>query len=499
VMEVMDVLQATPVPQWRSKRHRMTTAASSLAGRLALVSTLGLGALVGCTASADDVKPPANQLYFPSGIVVSPDQSTLFVANANSELRYDSGSISVIRLAEVQSVIDAWRPVALSVDPPTPDGCARDLDHRETLVCDAARFIDDSAGVRVGNFATDIALQNFTTGGGPANFRLVVPTRGDPSITWIDYVNDKLSCTVNDGVYDLCDDSHRLTSVHNDLELPSIPNEPFGVFADPGPGTGFGGGGGYAMVTHLTNGAVTLIESPSDGPARIIDIKTNLFAADFATGIRAATAIAGRTPGSRDNIVYVGSRTDNRIQTFTVAQVASDPTQSDQPRPAYLLAGDFFFLNAVGGPSNGNSSDTRSMQFSANGERLYVVNRDPPSLQVYDTSLLPTGVPSNTALGASDICRQASTATVLGDGDDERAYVTCFQDGQVYVVDPRGQSQVEDIITVGRGPYSIAAVKDRSQLFISNFLEDTLAVVDVAPGSPIRNRVVLRIGKPRAL
>jgi YVTN family beta-propeller protein len=163
----------------------------------------------------------------------------------------------------------------------------------------------------------------------------------------------------------------------------------------------------------------------------------------------------------------------------------------------------FFFLDAVGGsPGVGGSSDTRGMQFAPTGDRLFVVNRRPPSLQIFDTTLGPDGVPRNEATGASDICRQASTLTVFGDGDNERAYVTCFQDGEVYVVDPRGTSQVEDIITVGRGPYSVVGATyqpadKRSLLFISNFLEDTIAVVDVTPSSPTRNRVVLRIGQPK--
>ena len=55
----------------------------------------------------------------------------------------------------------------------------------------------------------------------------------------------------------------------------------------------------------------------------------------------------------------------------------------------------------------------------------------------------------------------------------------------------------EDIITVGRGPYAIAGAKDQKLLFVSNVLEDTIAVVDVDPASANRNRVVLRIGQPR--
>jgi DNA-binding beta-propeller fold protein YncE len=487
----MDLVQATPRRGRWSKPHRMTTAAGSLAwwplGRFGFWA--GCAALTACTASAEDVRPPADQLFFPSGLVVSPDQNVLFVANANSELRYDSGSISVVRLQAVQDVINGWAPATPST-PPTgpviPNGCERDLDHRETLVCDAALFIDGSAGVRIGNFATDIALQDFTAPDAAPKLRLVVPTRGDPSITWADFADDKLTCIDRaTEPYALCDDAHRLTTLRNDPDLPSIFNEPFSAFADSS---------GFAMVTHLSGGAVTLIDSRADTPAQIVDIRAGLFGAELGTGIRAATGIAGRTPGTPDDIIYVGSRTENRIQTFTVARLSDRGTPAPQLIPAYLLPGSFFFIDAVAG-TGGGSNDTRSLQFSPTGERLYVVNRNPPSLVIYDTSFAPTGVPRNLPTGASDICRQASTVAVLGAGEAERAYVTCFQDGQLYVVDPRGQSQVEDIITIGRGPYGVAAVKGRSQLIISNFLENTLAVVDVAPSSPTRNRVVLRIGR----
>jgi DNA-binding beta-propeller fold protein YncE len=491
-VNLMDLAQATPRDGWRSKRHRMTTAPGSLAWwRFGLGA--GCAALVACTASAEDVRPPSDQLFFPSGLVVSPDQRFLFVANANSELRYDSGSISVIRLEDVQAAINSWTPLPTRMppaDPVVPDGCTRDVDHRETVFCDATRFIDGSAGVRIGNFATDIALQDFSPTENPAKLRVIVPTRGDPSIAWADFVDEKLTCI--DGAaepYALCDDAHRLTTVRNDPNMSSIPNEPFGVFADSA--------NGFAMVTHQSSGAVTLVDSRPDQAAQIVDIKAGLFASD-SIGVRAATGIAGRTPGTVDNIVYVGSRTDDRIQTLTVGRVSTKPNNPQEDLvPAYLLTGNFFFLNAVGGPVTGGSSDTRSLQFSPTGNRLYVVNRNPPTLQIYDTSPSPTGVPRNVAAGASDICRQASTVAVFGAGDAERAYVTCFQDGQLYIVDPRGQSQVEDIITVGRGPYGVAAVTapDRAQLFISNFLENTLAVVDVRPDSPTRNRVVLRIGQ----
>jgi hypothetical protein len=410
----------------------------------------------------------------------------LFVANANAELRYDSGSIGVIELATVRSVIDAWGKM-------DPGSCEPDLDHRETLVCDAALLMRKDAGVRIGNFATDVALQNFGD-----RVRVIVPTRGDPSVAWADYstADGTLSCSTGSEGFALCDDAHRLSTIESDPDLPPIVEEPFGVFADAGPaGTDGAYAHGFAVVTHLTSGAVTLIDSPGDGVAHIADTELGVFAADV-NGFRGATGVAGRTPGVDGDIIYVGSRSEDRIQTFTVGRPVNNA-------PPYLLPSDFFFLDAVGS-NTGGSTDTRGMQFSPAGDRLYVVNRRPPSLQIFDTSLDESGFPRNVASGASDICRQASTVAVFDAGDGERAYVTCFQDGQVYVVDPRGQSQVEDIATVGRGPFAVVAAKlfpndpvPLSVLFVSNFLEDTIAVVDVTPSSANRNRVVLRIGKPR--
>jgi hypothetical protein len=506
----MTDMQATPRESLRSNRHPMRTAASvcvasasrsrsSWSSRLRRAWALGCVLVASCTASAEDVRPPEDQLFFPSGLAVSPPGNpakTLFVANSNSELRYDSGSIAVISLVDVEAVVDSW----VADNPADPamaaEGCEPDADHRETLVCPASAFIRKGAGVRIGNFATDIAVQDFTRPEG-IKLRLIVPTRGDPSIAWADYDGDRLSCS-NDEGFAQCDDEHRLASMLNDPNGRPIQDEPFNVFATTQPADMLDPTGrlrGFAIVTHLTTAGVTLIDAPEDGPVQLSDVVNGLFAQDMQTGLLGATGVAGLKPGAEDDLIYVGSRSDRRIQTLSVGR-------PENRAPPYLLPSNYFILDAVGGnPLVGGSVDTRGIQFSADGQRLYVVNRRPPSLQIYDTSAGPTGVPRNSALGATDICRQASSVAVMqtGTAEDpqERAYVTCFQDGQVYVVDPAGQSMVEDIITVGRGPYAIAAAPDQKLVFVSNVLEDTIAVIDVEPRSPKRNRVVLRIGVPR--
>ncbi len=447
----------------------------------------------GCTASGEEVRPPGNQLFFPTGAAVSPDGQQLFVTNANSDLTYDSGSISVVPLATVQAVVSGWltggtgpgdSPVG--VCGATSSSCCRDEIFAETLVCDEAQLLDETSakGVRIGNFATDLAIQDL--GGGA--LRVIAPTRGDPSIAWADWIpgEDRLVCSGSGAGFDLCDDDHRLSFVLNDADLASIPDEPFGVFADSG--------GQFAIVSHLTTASITLIDSPRDGLARVSDIQSGIFAADPTNGLRGATAVAGRTPREPGDIVYVGSRSEDRIQTYTVGRPVNNA-------PPFLLQGSWFFLDGVGNNTNVNSaaSDTRGMAFSQDGNRLYLLNRKPPTMQIFDTSIGPTGVPRNEVIGAVDICRQASTITVVDSGDGERAFLTCFQDGQIYVIDPRGRGRVEDIITVGRGPYAVAAAPDSRLLYVTNFLEDTVAVIDLTPGSPTRHRVVLRIGQPRPL
>ena len=439
------------------------------------VTKLGLAcvALAACTASSDQVRPPETQLFFPTGIGVAPDESKLFVTNANSQLRYDSGSINVMNLGFVDSVVAEW-----TVGKNAPSGCHQDADFTETLVCDEAQFMLPNSGARIGNFATQLGVQD-TSSTGAGHIRLIVPTRGDPSVTWVDWDGSKLTCNSDDQGFELCDDAHRLSYVHNDPELAYLPEEPYDVFVDS-PGE-------FALVTHLSSGYVSLINTPAVGNASISDVAVGIFAPNPLNGLQGATGVAAHVTPSGLDTVYVGSRSEGRIQTFTVGR---PPNRVDP----YLITGNYFFLDSVGGNSGG-SSDTRGMKFSADGKKLYVINRNPPSLQVVDTSLGETGFPRNKVIAATDICRQASNLTALDSGDGEKVYLTCFSDGSMYIVDPSGQSSVADIVTVGRGPYAIAASAVHKKLYVTNFLEDTIAVIDVAPGSPTRNRVVLRIGE----
>ena len=441
-------------------------------------SVLLVVAAAGCTAASEEVRPPASGLFFPTGAVVNPTEEFLFVNNANSELRYDSGSISVINLGEVDTIADGWVASAA-----IPAGCRQDVDHRETLICNedpdndedlpAPGFIIPDRGVRVGNFASAMALQDRGSG----QLRLWIGVRGDPSITYADWDGARLTCG-DDETFGLCDDAHRLTEIDGNPDFGTIADEPFQIFVDSF--------SQFAMVTHLTTGTVTLVDSPAQGTPFLSDVLTGLFNPD-ANNAFGAAAVAGRTPNAPDDLIYVTSRTEDRVQMLTVARDALG---------AFILPSNHFFLDIAGG-NTGGSADTRYATFVDNGDRLFMVNRAPPSLQIYDTSLDASGFPKNTPIAAGDLCREASNMAVADVGDGLRAFITCFRDGEVYVMDPDPSPQVESIISVGRGPFGIAVSTIHQKLYVTNFLDDTIAVVELAPDSPRRYQVVLRIGEPR--
>jgi hypothetical protein len=264
--------------------------------------------------------------------------------------------------------------------------------------------------------------------------------------------------------------------MRNDDTLGPLAAEPFGLYVDSA--------AGYAVATHLIGGAVSLIDAPTSGDAPMItDGLGNVFAPDPVTRISSALGVAGRQPGVPGSRLYVTSRSEERVQVFTVARI-------DDGLPV-LVPAEFFFLRGVS-----PSDDGRGIQFDDDGNRAYVLNRSPATLQVLDTSVGPSGVPRNELIEPIEICGDSSNLVVGDLGRGPRVFISCFRDGQVWAVDPVA-GEVDAIIDVGRGPQSLALSESRQQLYVTNFLEDTVAVVDLAPESVTEDRVVLKLGRTR--
>jgi DNA-binding beta-propeller fold protein YncE len=124
------------------------------------------------------------------------------------------------------------------------------------------------------------------------------------------------------------------------------------------------------------------------------------------------------------------------------------------------------------------------------------VSRTPSSLKVFDTSLDATGAPRNDLIGVMEICDQPATLELADFGRGPRVILPCFLTGQVWVIDPLTFT-IESIEDVGRGPTSVSVSLSRKRIYVSNYAEDTLSVLDATPGARTEARMVLRIGTPR--
>jgi DNA-binding beta-propeller fold protein YncE len=221
-----------------------------LAAMFMMTSITGL--LAGCPAAGDDLQPPRDNLVYPTGLAVSPDASRLFAVSANSDLRWSSGSVLAMDLEAIDGLIAGWLALPLGPGkcqsgqgPLASESCACDLDDPAILSCAQPLVTDGDHGVRIGNFATDIAVQGLDNG----DVRLFVPVRGDPSVTFIDYRAGELQCDGTSQGFPLCDDN-RVLAFGDDPER-TLRAEPFGVFVDRD--------GEFAVVTHLQRAAVSLI------------------------------------------------------------------------------------------------------------------------------------------------------------------------------------------------------------------------------------------------
>jgi hypothetical protein len=491
-----------------------------------------------CSVSDEGRAPPAANFFYPTGVVADPSGDTLFVTNGNTDLRYNGGSIVVINFARAMA---NYKSCSLRdpIDPRIP-------------VCNDSDYIDGGRTLRIGSFAGQPVVQRFRSievnaqgarvgvlrGTGAAcdpdpnpparpdpncvprtapdprkGFRLLVPVRGDPSLTWINAGADgSLACGQGPGEVPSCDGTHRLTTDVNDPTV-LLPPEPFEVAVSEDLG--------IAATAHLFAASVALFDvGDSAGFSPVFVDLRNIF--DINTsGIRGAYGIAVR-PFDSVNVPascpgFPACSLGDYTQMFVTSRfsplvgqviargadqcrpgLTSDPCST--PRAMNLVPGAQIRIDSF----LSDGSDSRDVKFTSDGSRAFVVNQRPPSVLVIDTtsSPAPAGNPRGTILYGVEVCSQPSLLTVREFPPPLRVYVTCFAAGQIFAVDPT-QGSVADIIDVGRGPNAVVPVTlgtpPQTVAVVVNFADNDLAVVDIQPGSPGEDTVLFKIGLPRPI
>ena len=293
-----------------------------------LAGLASLGAAVGCYPPDNGRSPPIDRIYFPVGIVLSPEPTPLasvatsssdeprwmYVANSDFDLQFNAGTLQAYDLAALRKIV----PRYCNADSECNSGEVCDLtvsaanqspshwcvDAKNPLPCgtlgvqsasdalltpgrcnfvDPAPLLADS--VFIGAFATDVVYSRAPTENGAAPShpgRLFLPVRGDATVNWLDVDDVASTPSPNAGLLHCgqgadrtCDADHRRGKepIEENSRGAVLPPEPFGIAVDDQ---------GQAIVTtHQTSGEVALFVNhwvPEDGAPigpELQDVATN--------------------------------------------------------------------------------------------------------------------------------------------------------------------------------------------------------------------------------
>jgi hypothetical protein len=433
---------------------------------------LGIGAfsalVAACAPSSAAKPPPATAFYFPSGILyheLTPGDGYLYVASANYDKRFDTGSISAVRLSSVPGL----PPIGAEVPASGPV-------QLENLGSDFKQvYIESFAGEMDAYVPQDDAGQPIS--GRP--IRLFVPTRAEGDLLEIvDAMGTSLTCL--HGGTNCIDASLSLTAFERVGDGKPRAPEPIGVAVSSK-------GDGEVMVTHL---------KAADSPP-----KTNQLLETYVVDLVAANPVIDAT----------------RFISLGLIQNAAGPSTSSVAlgkRYAYLTAryssttGTLLFaldsqtktLFSLFLEATYQTLESRGVAIGKGEQRIYVAGRSPDSL----VSIAVVGDP------AADLpSLRVDRALTVPDGPNEvaiiprnsrgdLAVVTSSTAGAVSIYDEDVGRLVAQVAAVGSEPFGIAVQRAAGQarIFVSNFGDGRVAVIDIPDLlHPERARVVAHLGK----
>jgi hypothetical protein len=510
----------------------------------ALIAAAVCPAVVGCGLSQEGIAPPINTIFYPGAIRVDPIHPRwLYVVNSNSDLRYNDGTLVAVDLTAVgddRRLPNAWGdcpsvnyiyPSSSPEKPPanglkTASGyCCWDSLDRNVLNCDERGYTKSS--VKIGSFGSAIEIQPtspmLTTAHTPQE-RLFVGVRGNASVTWVDVDSSgdapAFDC-VGDGSPDgfvECNTDHRVTdepNPDNASTKPLLPDEPYALAIDappdipadpmdpPGTPDKFRDNQPLLYVGHLRGGFLSAVDL--NAKPTLLGSFGSIFPGDI-NGSLGVTSLTVTASGVNTGHVYATSRFLPRAGAFIPIDSGNgnvNPPPSNSNSSLFLAnAGDAFVSPLPG-------AEMRGIQKIPGINRTYLLQRTPPALVGFDTlggQNLATDVvemcQGPTFLHMSPPYRPSGAGTPPDTDTNKLLFVTCFEAGEVYVVDPY-VPRIISIIEVGRGPAGLAfscedpptCADSPLYAYVVGFGANNVSVIDLNEG-PTKFHVIERIGFP---
>jgi hypothetical protein len=447
--------------------------------------------LSSCQNANNGILPPTTRFYFPAGLahVDAPGstEGVLFVANANLNKRFASGSVAALSL-------DKLGLPALGA---ANAGVAR-----------LAQFeLAETESVRIASFAGELAVQPL----GTDRYRLYIPTRSEGMRVYrvdatVSGGQASLSCVGAEG-QDCVDTGTSLTPVafeRTDAGVPRAPS-PYGVAVAPrtcttttdccpadasGCGrtcnagqctTADGAPFGDVWVTHIEQA-----DSPLQSRLNFRGYLVRLDSDDFTV--------------TEKSFLEAGAGASNSIVASGSWVYASGRFLSPQTNLVRVANRDGTVVGS-GLESIYRVSESRGLRLSSDGKRLFLLGRTPDTILTF--SITPTGgVPALNVLRGVPVAEGPTALRVIArPGRGDLVVITNTTAGAVSLYDEDVGDVVLMIPGVGNQPYEIAIDERGSaaRVYVGNFNDGRIAVIDIPDvNRPQGARLVARIGEQQA-
>lgn len=440
------------------------------------IALAALLAVVGC-GGREAPEARLDRLRQPTGMAESPDGNWLIVSNGNWDRGEASSTLVFLEMRRLEEGIEDPRGASASLSRARP--CRQSADEGR-IECDPTALIDEAVSLRLPSGAGNIGIDQ--PAGDTGLVRLLIPSRLEPVITWVDVDQtdtDALALDCGQDETRTCDSQHTF----------AVADDPSRIFVD----TEYR----FAYLPHLLEpdeeecedepllecGGLTLISLDGQFGPETSDIGRNVFQqlegeslrGGFAAARRACDVESGNAPTTSLDCArpyfYVTNRFWPGLRKFRAL-----------PGFNSLIAGGTRAILGVNPELNDGRPLAGDLEFEdpATGNQLLMVHTTPPGLARIDTSLDEAGDPRDELLQSVGLCPNPNILEIYHpeDGGEALAFVSCYSSDLVDVIGLGTFSRVGSL-ELGDGPNELLIDTDRKWLLVANTIENSISVVSL--------------------
>ena len=451
---------------------------------------VGVAVLAGCPPQTIEKLPPEGQFYFPTGIVhvdaPGNPEGILYVASANTDRRFDFGSVMAVDLSKV-GLPPFGAPVGFNDAGTSGPLLLTDLKLVPGSTVMVAPFVGEMAALPRPD---SVRLFFPTKSEGHRLYALDAPTPASPATP------PRLDCFTPEGASapTTAGDGGLADCSPTGLTLVGLEKTETGVPRAPAPIGVAISGSREVWVTSLQQ-ADSPKGSTLDTRAYVVHVNGDnpkLFETDMPLldggGVRSSFVNVG--PGATNSIV-VGAR-----YAYATGRIYSASVPANLVRAIDTTT---FTTFSTSLENTVTVFEGRGTALSSKEDRLYLLGRSPDSLLVASVTN-PTGAQPSVRVERSVPLPQDPNliTTIPRPGKSDLVVITCSTAGVVVFYDDEVGNLTGQIAGVGLQPYAIAVdvrPAGGARAYVTNFTDGRVAVIDVPDLSrPSSAKIVAFLG-----